>query len=111
MGAARERFDQDHNIYSLITTNPTGTNGNILSPIEAPIPPTIIFNNELMNLRMNQFLPLPEIRVLSYHDNRRYDDGMNSDSEDSDNSNISFVNNLDISACTEYTKDPFIVEE
>ena len=36
---------------------------------------------------------------------------MNSDSNDSDNSNYKFVDNIDIPACTEYTKDPLIVEE
>ena len=36
---------------------------------------------------------------------------MNWDSDDSVNSNVSFVDNFDILACTEYTNNSFIVEK
>ena len=77
----------------------TGT-GSLVLPTEAPISPKIIANTELVTLRMDQFLPFPENRVPRDHNSRRLNEDINSDSEDLDNSNISFVDNIDIPACT-----------
>ena len=49
---------------------------------------------------MDQFLPLPEIRLQQDHDTR-YNDELNSDSDDSDNSDHKFVDNTKNPACIE----------